>query len=127
MKAIVVEDEPWMLKRFRMECDGVAGLDLISSFQSPLDALRFARTHRIELAFLDVEMPEMNGFELAGKLRALWPEIIVVFISAHDKYMEKALRTGVANYYITKPYDSDDIRAAVDEARTLLNRMRKRE
>lgn len=73
MRTIVVDDELWMLKHFEMECEHLPDVQLLSSFRSPISALEFARTNRVELAFLDVEMPEMTGLQLAGKLREILP------------------------------------------------------
>lgn len=57
MRTIVVDDEPWLLKRFAMECESLQDVQLLGGFRSPLKALEFARSNRIDLAFLDVDMP----------------------------------------------------------------------
>lgn len=126
MRTIIVDDEPWMLKRFELECAHIPAVQLLGSFQNPLEALAFAKANRVELAFLDVEMPVLNGLELAGRLRELSPEIIIIFISAYESYMAEAFRTKTADYYIMKPYAADDIEAAVDRARLLSGRLRKK-
>lgn len=125
MRTIVVDDEPWILKRFSIECEGIPDVQLLGSFKSPLKALEFAKENRIELAFLDVEMPIMNGLELAAKLREITPELIVIFISAYESYMAEAFKSKTADYYIMKPYDHDDVAAAVDRAKLLSGRLRK--
>ncbi len=125
MRTIVVDDEPWMLRRFAMECENIPDLQLLGSFRSPLKALEFARENRVELAFLDMEMPELNGLQLAGKLREILPGIIIIFVSAYEGYMAEAFRTKTADYYIMKPYTADDIEGAVDRARLLSGRLRK--
>ncbi len=125
MRTIVVDDEPWMLKRFSIECEGIPDVQLLGSFKSPLQALEFAKENRVELAFLDVEMPGMNGLELAAKLREITPELIVIFISAYESYMAEAFKSQTADYYIMKPYDHGDVESAVNRARLLSGRLRK--
>ena len=126
MRTIVVDDEPWMLKRFAIECEGIPDVQLLGSFKSPLKALEFAKENPVELAFLDVEMPGMNGLALAGKLRELYPELIVIFVSAYESYMAEAFKSKAADYYIMKPYDTGDVEAAIDRARLLSGRLRKK-
>ncbi|MDD3410131.1 MAG: diguanylate cyclase, partial [Eubacteriales bacterium] len=115
----------WMLKRFSIECEGIPDVQLLGSFKSPLKALDFAKENRVELAFLDVEMPGMNGLELASKLREITPELIVIFVSAYESYMAEAFKSKTADYYIMKPYDHGDVEAAIDRARLLSGRLRK--
>ena len=126
MRTIVVDDEPWMLKRFAIECEGIPDVQLLGSFKSPMQALEFAKENPVDLAFLDVEMPGMNGLALAGKLRALYPELIVIFVSAYESYMAEAFKSKAADYYIMKPYDTGDVEAAIDRARLLSGRLRKK-
>ena len=69
MRAIIVDDEQLMLKRFVRLSAELADLQIVGRFTSAQEALQFAKQQPIELAFLDVEMPEMDGIALAQKLR----------------------------------------------------------
>ena len=126
MKTMIVDDEPWMLTQCKMECGTIAGVDIVGAFGNPLLALEFARTNRVELAFLDIEMPEMDGLTLAGRLRELQPDMIVIFVSAYESYMADAFRSHGADYYIMKPYDHNDVESAIDRVRLLSGRLRKK-
>lgn len=126
MKTIFVDDEKWILKRFEMECAGMEDVELIGSFQNPEEALKLAQTQRVDLAFLDVEMPQMSGLDLSDKLRELYPDIIVIFVSAYDKYMVEAMSKRKADHYLLKPYTADEIRAELDRAKLLSARQRKK-
>ena len=59
-------------------------------------------------AFLDIEMPEMNGVELASLLREENDRLNVIFVTAYDTYALQAYQV-YASGYLTKPYDSDAI------------------
>ena len=95
MKAIIVDDEPIMLSSFLRLSKGIPDLEIIGKFQNGEDVLRFADDNRIELAFLDVKMPGMDGIQLAEKLKEKQPDIILVFISAYDEYIREFNRIGL--------------------------------
>ena len=126
MKTILVDDELWGLKRFEMECADMEEIEIIGSFQNPEKALALAETQRVDLAFLDVEMPEMSGLDLSEKLRELYPDIIIIFVSAYDKYMVEAMSKRKADHYLLKPYTAEDVRAELERAKLLSARQRKK-
>ena len=126
MKTIVVDDESWMLRRFEMVSENLSDVQLVGSFRNPLEALAFAKENTVELAFLDVEMPEMNGLDLAEHLRKVDPQIIIIFISAYENYIAEAFRKKTADYYLLKPYDAQDIEEVVERARLLSRRLQKK-
>jgi len=124
MRAILVDDEPIMLGSFLRSSAGIEDLTVIGSFEYPEDALEFAETHSFEVAFLDVEMPEMSGIELAQRLRAMKPHLCVVFISAYEKYIRESNRLG-ADDYIVKPYTDETLELMMKRLRLLCRRQEK--
>jgi two-component system LytT family response regulator len=67
-----------------------------------------------DLVFLDVQMPKMDGFQVAAALSAPLPEI--VFVTAHDKFALKAFEVHALDYLL-KPYDDDRFHKALDHVR----------
>ena len=126
MKTILVDDERYGLERFEIECGKMDGIELVGKFRSSLDALAFAKVNQIDLAFLDIEMPEMSGLDLSDQLRALYPDIIVIFVSAYDQYMSDAFRQRGADYYVVKPYTKEEVEAVIARAKLLSRRFAKR-
>ena len=126
MRTILVDDERWGLERFELECAGIADIELTGKFSDPLKALAFARENRVDLAFLDIEMPKMSGLELSRQLRALYPDVIIIFVSGHDRYMPEAFRDREADYYLLKPYARADVEAVCHRAKLLSRRFAKR-
>lgn len=124
MRAIIVDDEPIMLKSFMRNSAGIADLDVIGQFQSPQEAIDFAKKSPFELALLDVCMPQMSGIDLAVELRKIYPDLLVVFISAYDEYIRESNRIG-ADYYIVKPYKKDTIEQMVKKMQLLVKRLQK--
>ncbi len=124
MRAIIVDDEPIMLNVFLRLSSGIKDLQIVGRFQKPEDALSFAGENSVDVAFLDVIMPFMSGIELAGKLREIRPDILIVFISAYDEYIRESNRIG-GDYYIVKPYKTETLEIAMERIRLLARRQRK--
>ena len=80
MRAILVDDEPIMLRSFMRNSADIPQLDVVAQFQSAEEAIAYAKENPFELALLDVCLPGMNGIDLAVELRKIYPRLLVVFI-----------------------------------------------
>lgn len=118
MRAIIVDDEQIMLRSFMRLSKGIENLDVIAQFESPDEAFVFAQENLVELAFLDIKMPGMDGIELAVKLREICPSILIVFISAYDEYIRDSNLIG-GDYYIVKPYKRETIEMMMQKMQIL--------
>ena len=87
MKVILVDDEPLSLNLFKLECGNMPGFDVVGFFDRSVDALEYARENPVDFALLDIDMPEMNGFELAKSLCAAHPDIIIIFVSSYEEFV----------------------------------------
>ncbi len=124
MRAILVDDEPIMLRSFMRNSEGIPDLNVIGQFQSSEEALFYAKENPFELALLDICLPGMSGIELAGELRKLYPEVLIVFISAYDDYIRDFNDVG-GDYYILKPYKKSTIENMMEKMKLLQNRQKK--
>ncbi|RMD86034.1 MAG: response regulator [Candidatus Dadabacteria bacterium] len=81
-------------------------------FESAQEALDNIHKHTYDIALLDIMMPNMNGYELLEKIRAIpeYKELPVIMVTAKDKDSEilEGYKFG-ADYYITKPYTSKQL------------------
>lgn len=85
------------------------------------DALAHTRAHKVDCAFLDINLGgAVTGIALANELKAIQPNIEVVFITGYDEYAREAYRVG-GRAYLTKPYTQDEL----DEVLTMLKRLQK--
>lgn len=125
MKTILVDDDPIGLLGFELECKDTPGIELVGKFTSPLKALDFARSHEIEFALLDIDMPEMNGFELYDRLKELRSDMVIVFVTAHSGCAVEAMRKK-ADYVVFKPYDRAEIEEVLVRAELLKKRQKQR-
>ncbi len=98
--AVVADDEPLLRAQLR---DALAaawpGLEIVAEAANGAEAVHAVREHRPAVAFLDIEMPVMNGLEAA---RLVGSEAHVVFVTAYDRYAVEAFERGALDY-VLKP------------------------
>lgn len=124
MRAIIVDDEPLMMQRFMRLSAGIKDLRLEGLFETPESAIEFMRRNPAEIAFLDIEMPKMDGITLAKKLREIREDIIIVFVTAFDEYIADSNAIG-GDYYLVKPYTKESVKLMMEKIRLLAERQNK--
>ena len=85
-------------------------------FTDSREALNFTAARQVDVAFLDVEMPDLNGIELARKLQELHPKINIIFITGYKEYMPDAFQL-YASGYLLKPIREEDVIKALSHLR----------
>jgi DNA-binding LytR/AlgR family response regulator len=116
--AIIAEDEP--ILRAQLKAKLWPELEIVADVGDGEAALEAIDQHRPDLAFLDIQMPEMTGVEVAKSLAAN-PELKchVVFVTAFDQYAVEAFETDAVDY-VLKPYSDERLKAAVDRLQARL-------
>ena len=111
---LVVDDEPaicWALERILTKM----GFQTVTA-SNGRDALGIAGQSLIRLAFVDVKIPDMDGIDLAGRLRGIQPNLPVVLVSGYfyeeDRQVQSAIRGGLIRGFISKPFMFEQIREA---------------
>jgi len=89
VRVVVADDEPLVRRGLRTFIDAAQGLSLVGEARNGPEAVDVIRAQRPDLVFLDVQMPELDGF---GVLEALEgePLPVVVFVTAYDEYAIRA-------------------------------------
>ncbi|GAB6927876.1 response regulator [Paenibacillus sp. JCM 10914] len=103
MRVWLIDDEMLALsklKKMLLQCEGSAELEWIGEYQNPYDALAAARLEAPDVVFLDIQMPELTGFELAEKLWELHPQLHIVFVTAYHEYAIKAFEVNALDYLL---------------------------
>ncbi|MDY6366949.1 MAG: response regulator [Clostridia bacterium] len=117
MKVLLVDDEE--LQLIRIKNAAVKALPDDSEFfcyTNPVQAYEENVGNKFDIAFLDIEMPKINGIELAKKLKKLNPLVNVIFVTAYDTYALDAYRIH-ASGYITKPVNENKIKEEINGLR----------
>lgn len=111
-KALIVDDEPKardvLAELLRQNVPEIAE---IREAGGPGEALLVLERYRPDLLFLDIVMPQMNGFDLLSRLDARPPGLI--FVTAYNQFAIQAIRFSALDYLL-KPIDPDELRQAVD-------------
>ncbi|MEG2098254.1 MAG: response regulator [Pseudoflavonifractor sp.] len=125
MKVILVDSDASGLQGFATECENMAGIHLAGSFTSSGAALEYAKTHLVDLAVLDIKMPEMDGLALCDRLRELRPGMIIAFVTAYADCAIEAIRKQ-GDCIVFKPYQRAEVENALCRARRLQGRLKER-
>jgi len=120
IRAIIVDDEPLACERIRMLLASEADIEIASECRNGTDALHAIEQLGPELVFLDVQMPELTGFEVLERLDpARMP--VIIFVTAYDQYALKAFEVCALDYLL-KPFDRERFTRALNRARAELGR-----
>ena len=79
MRIMAVDDEYLALEDFEDTCRELGIKDDIVKFNNPLDALGYVAKNKVDIAFLDIEMPVIKGLELARRIKALSRNTRIIF------------------------------------------------
>ena len=108
MKVLLVDDEKLQLARLEEAVKSVLPTVQIFSYTNPLDALSENKKEKIDIAFLDIEMPKLNGIQLAKSLKNINPKINIIFVTAYDRFALDAMKMR-ASGFITKPVNDKKV------------------
>ncbi|HLQ82392.1 MAG TPA: response regulator [Pseudogracilibacillus sp.] len=104
MKAVIVDDELLAVQYLTKVLADIGKTELISCYTSSLVARDEIVSLQPDIVFLDIEMPKMNGLELASFLRTELPHVKIIFITSYEEYALEAIEIGNIDY-ILKPFE----------------------
>jgi two-component system LytT family response regulator len=120
IRALIVDDEPLARERIRMLLADEPEIEILAESANGAEALRDIQRLVPDLMFLDVQMPELTGFELLDRLEpAQMP--VIIFVTAYDQYALKAFEVCALDYLL-KPFDRERFTRALARARVELDR-----
>lgn len=125
MRVIYVDDEKILLENFRLTVKGFPEIESLETFGKSEQALAWAEKNPVDVAFLDIEMPFMNGIELAKRLKQIDRNIQIVFVTAFGQYALEAFGVDAMGYLL-KPYAGEDIQKELDKASYIRKRPQKK-
>ena len=117
MKIILVDDELSALNTFLPNVIDDVNIECKMFMNAPREALEYVRINKVDVAFLDIRMPEIDGVELAQRMLYVNPKLKIVFISAYAKD-EKAITErmgGRVAAFCHKPYSAEKVTALLAE------------
>ena len=113
MTCIIVDDEPLAVKLLESFVSRTEELELVASFTDSVEAISMIKSHPVDLLFLDIQMPDMNGMELAHMIPS---ETRVIFTTAFKEYAFESYEVNALDFLL-KPIRYNKFLAAVEKAR----------
>ena len=119
MRVLIVDDEPLLRERVRTLLEAHHDIEMIGECRDGQEAVNMILAERPDLVFLDIQMPELDGFEV---IKAISDEYLpaVVFITAFDEYAIRAFEVNAIDYLL-KPINAARFEQAVRRAIDRLN------
>jgi len=112
MKCIIVDDEPIAREGIRILIEDISQLNLLKSFNNAEDAAIFINETTVDLIFLDINMPGINGIEFAHSIPK---QTLIIFTTAYPQYALDSYEVDAIGYLV-KPIDPVKFRKAVNKA-----------
>ena len=108
MRILLVDDEKLQLTRLEESVKSVLPTADIVSYTNPVSAVEENKKQKIDIAFLDIEMPQLNGIQLAKALKGINPKVNIVFVTAFNRFALDAMKLR-ASGFITKPVNEEKV------------------
>lgn len=102
VRAIIVDDEPLSVRRLNRLLAEYEELEVCGAFLTPREAYEYVRANPIQVAFLDISMPEVDGMSLSRLLLEIDRSISVIFVTGFDEYAVQAFEVNALDY-LMKP------------------------
>ncbi|WP_430613419.1 LytR/AlgR family response regulator transcription factor [Flavobacterium sp. JP2137] len=112
MKCIIIDDEPIAREGLKLLIEEISSLEVVAKFAHAHSAIDFLINNRIDLIFLDIEMPGLSGLEFAEKIDK---NTSIVFTTAYSQYAVKSYDLQALDYLL-KPIQKDRLGQAIEKA-----------
>ncbi|WP_343746359.1 response regulator transcription factor [Chitinophaga sp.] len=113
IKVVVIDDEPAAIDVLKYYINMTPSLDLLAAFSDSGEAVRYCMQQQVDLIFCDIEMPLLNGLEVAGQQKG---KTAIVFVTAYTHYAVEAFNLNVVDYLV-KPVRYERFLQAVNKYR----------
>lgn len=123
IKTILLDDEPDAIKLLQLQIDkNCPNVEIIGTFTNPKLAIQSIKKTPPDLLLIDVEMPNLNGFDVLEKLMPI--DFSIIFVTAFNQYAIRAFKYNAIDYLV-KPIDISELQNAIEKAsqRTRISEM----
>lgn len=120
MRAIIVEDEELARQELAYLIETHSGIEITAQFEDGLDALKYLQGERVDVIFLDINIPSIDGVLLAQNISRFSVKPYIVFITAYKEHAAEAFEIEAFDY-ILKPYSEVRIKAMLHKLEGAFN------
>ncbi|MBX7219407.1 MAG: LytTR family DNA-binding domain-containing protein [Blastocatellia bacterium] len=125
VRIVIVDDEPLARKKIRRLLKNDPELEIVGEYGNGQAALTAIQENPPDVLLLDIQMPEMDGLQMARRLPVERTPYII-FVTAYDRFAVQAFEVHALDY-VLKPYDGERLQAAVNRAKTALAAIHERD
>ena len=115
LKCIAIDDEPLALRQLTSYISKIPYLDLVAKYNNALEAQQMLAGKKVDLIFVDINMPDLNGVDF---VRALIDRPMVIFTTAYSEYAVEGFKLDAVDYLL-KPFSFADFSRAAAKANSL--------
>jgi len=116
LKAVIVDDESHGRQTLEKLLEWIdADVEVISTFGDPRKAIVYLNEKNVDLVFLDIEMPEVNGFELLSQIVKI--DFDIIFTTAYDEFALQAFKVHAVDYLL-KPIQEEELKEAIKQVKS---------
>lgn len=119
LRVLMADDEPAARKRLRTQLGMLSDIEVVAECADGVSAVEAIKQQAPDLALLDVEMPGLDGIEVAKAILATQGKTLIIFVTAHEQHALKAFDVQAVDYLL-KPYTKERLEQAVGRVRRLL-------
>jgi DNA-binding LytR/AlgR family response regulator len=116
IKTVIIEDEPLALSLVEGFVERNEHLELQGSFTNPIEGLDFIRENAVDLILLDINMPDLDGIELA---KLVYKKVKIIFTTAYRDFALDGFKLNAVDYLL-KPFDYKEFSRAVEKAKSFI-------
>ena len=117
ISCIAIDDEPKALEVIERYCQKISLISLKATFREPLKAIEFLNREKVDLIFLDINMPDISGMQL---LQTLSPRPLIIFTTAYSQYAVESYDLNALDYLL-KPVTFERFLLAINKAAAALS------
>jgi DNA-binding LytR/AlgR family response regulator len=117
MTCIAIDDEPKALEVIERYCQKISVVRLKATFREPLKAIEFLHREKVDLIFLDINMPDITGMQV---LQTLLPRPLIIFTTAYSQYAVESYELNALDYLL-KPITFERFLMAINKAAAALS------
>ncbi len=117
VRCIAIDDEPLALRQIKSYIERNEQLELVATCRSAIEAQKIVATEKIDLLFVDINMPDLNGLDF---VRSLEGSYFIIFTTAHPEHALEGFKLNAIDYLL-KPFDYEEFDRAAQKAISLVD------
>ncbi|KAA6440622.1 response regulator transcription factor [Dyadobacter flavalbus] len=118
VKILIVDDHPMVLEGLKSLLSDSEEIAVVGTVSNAIDAIAFLKNNEVDIAFLDINLPDINGIELCKKIKEQFPDVKTLALSTFSEraYVSRMIQNGASGYLI-KSSGREEILEAIRQVR----------